>query len=90
MRRCGAGPIVCRLQPGRADVVGVFSGHSGRRCNFCDDSVAPISSASGEHVPLALSVIGVLALGFGGWLGGEMVYVKGMAVEAVEKLAKKE
>jgi len=32
----------------------------------------------------------VLGIGFGGWLGGEMVYVKGMAVEAVEKLAKKE
>jgi hypothetical protein len=40
-------------------------------------------------VPLGLSVVGVLALGFGGWLGGEMVYVKGMAVEAVKKLAKK-
>jgi hypothetical protein len=36
-----------------------------------------------------LSVVGVLAIGFGGWLGGEMVYIKGMAVEAVEKLAKK-
>ena len=42
-----------------------------------------------SNVPLALSIIGVLAIGFGGWLGGEMVYVKGMAVEAVEKLAKK-
>jgi hypothetical protein len=31
----------------------------------------------------------VLGIGVGGWLGGEMVYVKGMAVEAVEKLAKK-
>jgi uncharacterized membrane protein len=42
-----------------------------------------------SNVPLALSVVGVVAIGFGGWLGGEMVYVKGMAVEAVEKLAKK-
>ena len=42
-----------------------------------------------SNVPLALSVIGVLAIGLGGWLGGEMVYVKGMGVEAVEKLAKK-
>ena len=42
-----------------------------------------------SDVPLALSLIGVLAIGLGGWLGGEMVYVKGMAVEAVEKLAKK-
>jgi uncharacterized membrane protein len=42
-----------------------------------------------SDLPLGLSVVGVLAIGFGGWLGGEMVYVKGMAVEAVEKLAKK-
>jgi uncharacterized membrane protein len=42
-----------------------------------------------SSVPLALSIIGVLAIGLGGWLGGEMVYIKGMAVEAVEKLAKK-
>ena len=42
-----------------------------------------------SHVPLALFIIGILATGDGGWLGGEMVYVKGMAVEAVEKLAKK-
>jgi uncharacterized membrane protein len=40
-------------------------------------------------VPLILSTIGVIGIGIGGWLGGEMVYVKGMAVEAVEKLAKK-
>ena len=40
-------------------------------------------------VPLILSIIGVVGVGVGGWLGGEMVYVKGMAVEAVEKLAKK-
>ena len=36
-----------------------------------------------------LSVVGVVAIGVGGWLGGEMVYVKGMAVEAVDELAKK-
>jgi uncharacterized membrane protein len=42
-----------------------------------------------SRLPLALSVVGVLAIGLGGWLGGEMIYVKGMAVEAVEKLAKK-
>jgi uncharacterized membrane protein len=40
-------------------------------------------------IPLASSLIGVLAIGIGGWLGGEMVYVKGMAVDAVEKLATK-
>lgn len=42
-----------------------------------------------SNLPLALSILGILAIGIGGWLGGEMVYVKGMAVEAVEKLAKK-
>jgi uncharacterized membrane protein len=42
-----------------------------------------------SYVPLILSILGVLAIGLGGWLGGEMVYVKGMGVEAVKKLAKK-
>lgn len=39
--------------------------------------------------PLILSVLGVVGVGIGGWLGGEMVYVKGMAVDAVEELSKK-
>ena len=43
----------------------------------------------GSLVPVILSIAGVIGIGVGGWLGGEMVYVKGMAVEAVEKLAKK-
>jgi uncharacterized membrane protein len=42
-----------------------------------------------SYLPLGMSIAGVLVMGVGGWLGGEMVYVKGMAVEAVEKLAKK-
>jgi uncharacterized membrane protein len=42
-----------------------------------------------SRLPLVLSVVGVAAIGVGGWLGGEMVYVKGMAVEAVDELAKK-
>jgi uncharacterized membrane protein len=42
-----------------------------------------------SYLPLGMSIVGFLAIGIGGWLGGEMVYVKGMAVEAVEKLAKK-
>lgn len=44
---------------------------------------------AGSYVPLILSIVGIVGIGVGGWLGGEMVYVKGMAVEAVEKLAKK-
>jgi uncharacterized membrane protein len=42
-----------------------------------------------SYLPLGISIVGVLAIGIGGWFGGEMVYVKGMAVEAVEKLAKR-
>jgi uncharacterized membrane protein len=42
-----------------------------------------------SFVPLILSILGVAGIGIGGWLGGEMVYVKGMAVEPVEKPAKK-
>jgi uncharacterized membrane protein len=42
-----------------------------------------------SYLPLGISIVGVLAIGVGGWLGGEMFYVKGMAVEAVDKLAKK-
>ena len=44
----------------------------------------------GSKIPLLFSIAGVLVIGFGGWLGGEMVYVKGMAVEAVEQLAAKD
>ncbi len=43
----------------------------------------------GSNLPLVLSVMGVVAIGLGGWMGGEMVYVKGMAVEAVEEIEKK-
>ena len=41
-------------------------------------------------IPFLLSLVGVALIGVGGWLGGEMVYVKGMAVQAVEELDKKE
>ncbi len=45
-------------------------------------------SAMVSRLPVVLSLIGVLAFGVSGWLGGEMVYVKGMGVEAVEKMSK--
>jgi uncharacterized membrane protein len=38
----------------------------------------------GAMGPLALSIVAVLLLGVSGWLGGEMVYVHGVAVEPVE------
>jgi uncharacterized membrane protein len=34
--------------------------------------------------PAAISGIGLLFLGLGGWLGGELVFVHGMGVEAAE------
>jgi uncharacterized membrane protein len=40
-------------------------------------------------VPLLLSIVGIGLVGLGGWFGGEMVYVKGMAVEAVQQEAMK-
>ena len=43
----------------------------------------------GSSIPLLLSVLGVIVVSIGGWLGGKMVYVKGMAVEAVEILDRK-
>ena len=45
---------------------------------------------NGSPIPSAvpLSLLGVLSIAVGGWLGGEMVYVNGMAVERVDKLEK--
>ena len=38
-------------------------------------------AAPRANPPLWLSVIGIVLLGISGWLGGEMVYVHGIAVE---------
>lgn len=38
-------------------------------------------------IPFVLSIAGIVFISIGGWLGGELVYVKGMAVEPVEELA---
>jgi uncharacterized membrane protein len=51
--------------------VGVFA------INFWLRSQAPPES----NAPVALSVLGVVLIGISGWLGGEMVYVHGVAVE---------
>ena len=37
-------------------------------------------SAPGAAAPIVLSVIGILVLVVSGWLGGELVYVRGVAV----------
>jgi uncharacterized membrane protein len=38
-------------------------------------------------IPFVLSIAGIVLISIGGWLGGELVYIKGMAVEPVEELA---
>ncbi len=35
-----------------------------------------------ENIPIILSIIAVTMLGISGWLGGELVYVHGVAVES--------
>lgn len=39
------------------------------------------TSVTVSSLPMALSVVGVVLLGVSGWLGAEMVYVHGVAVE---------
>jgi uncharacterized membrane protein len=38
-----------------------------------------------SSLPQALSMVGAVVLGVGGWLGGHLVYVHGMGVEAAEE-----
>jgi uncharacterized membrane protein len=37
--------------------------------------------APGDNLPIILSVIGVAFITISGWLGGELVYVRGVAVK---------
>jgi uncharacterized membrane protein len=39
----------------------------------------------GNRLPVLLSVLGICLLGVSGWLGGEMVYVHGVAVDTGQK-----
>lgn len=43
-----------------------------------------MTSPPGAGLPIVLSVIGIGLLGVSGWLGGELVYVHGVAVEPRE------
>ena len=57
-------------------IVGIFIANLWLRTMF----------APGAGFPVVLSVVGVVLLGFSGWLGGELVYVHGVGVESsVEK-----
>ncbi|HEV2617878.1 MAG TPA: DUF2231 domain-containing protein [Candidatus Acidoferrales bacterium] len=55
---------------------------------FIGDFWARVGGTVSRTTTVTLSVIGVILFGIGGWLGGKMVYEKGMAVEAVEQLSK--
>lgn len=44
-------------------------------------------SRPGAVLPIILSLVGITLLGVSGWLGGELVYVHGVAVEPHEKLS---
>jgi uncharacterized membrane protein len=37
--------------------------------------------APGDNLPIILSVIGIILITISGWLGGELVYVRGVAVK---------
>jgi uncharacterized membrane protein len=53
-------------------IVGIFIANLWLRTMF----------APSAGLPVVLSVIGVVLLGFSGWLGGELVYVHGVGVES--------
>lgn len=40
---------------------------------------------AGSSLPQALTIVGAVLLGVGGWLGGHIVYVHGAGVEAVHR-----
>jgi len=37
--------------------------------------------APGDNLPIVLSVVGIVLITISGWLGGELVYVRGVAVK---------
>jgi uncharacterized membrane protein len=97
----GIGGAVMAAVPGLVDYFSIDEAEMKRIANFhlIANSVALLIFAvnlwarlalpAGSRVPLILSLLGVAGIGIGGWLGGEMVYVKGMAVQAVEDLSRK-
>ena len=45
-----------------------------------------VGSQPGAALPMVLSFIGIAMLGVSGWLGGELVYVHGVAVEPQSRM----
>lgn len=52
---------------------------------FCLNLWLRMTAPAGAGLPVALSVLGVMLLGLSGWLGGELVYVHGVAVDSSSK-----
>ena len=48
---------------------------------YCLNFWLRMQRAPGDNIPIVLSVIGVVLITISGWLGGELVYVRGVAVK---------
>jgi uncharacterized membrane protein len=48
---------------------------------YCVNFWLRMHRAPGDKLPIILSVIGVIFITISGWLGGELVYVRGIAVK---------
>jgi len=48
---------------------------------YCVNFWLRLHRAPGDNLPIILSAIGVVLIIISGWLGGEMVYVRGVAVK---------
>ena len=48
---------------------------------YCVNFWLRLHRAPGDNLPIMLSVIGVVFIMISGWLGGELVYVRGVAVQ---------
>jgi uncharacterized membrane protein len=48
---------------------------------YCINFWLRLNRPAGDNLPIILSVIGIIFISVSGWLGGELVYVRGVAVK---------
>ena len=48
---------------------------------YCVNFSLRMRRAPGDNLPIVLSAIGIVLIIISGWLGGEMVYVRGVGVK---------
>jgi uncharacterized membrane protein len=48
---------------------------------YCVNFWLRLHRAPGDNLPIILSIVGVISITIAGWLGGELVYVRGVAVK---------